>query len=255
METSYFTLFIIFFGFLYFIGKVFKWISIDQFLISIILTIFVFFIDFYFHLGYITKPQLNKIENAELLSIKRHKDNIIFDYIDEYGLKNTISLINFNDYDNFEIKKGNKAEVSFELYNFLSPIDYVDVEDSEIYITLPKNVKIPDLKNKKEQFNFDKNNDFNFKHVNTYNCYSDVELHNGTYVFSDKSNNVKFEYKLNPSIDIQRDSNSKDKVCLKINIYQNEKGFIYDKDHLNNEQILIIPADFDDSNLYIREEG
>jgi hypothetical protein len=255
MGIDFVVLGLVFVGFFVLISIIIQEIRPEIMILSVFLSFIFMIVDLTFSLGYINKPKIVEMNNTELISLSRHRDNLYIEYIDEYGLNNDILGIELDKFKNIYISKGKQAKISFKLYYFMSSIIPADIEGTSVYITLPENVKIPDLNNKKDQFSFYKYNDFGFKQVNNYNCYSNVELQNDTYVFSDTSNNIKFEYKSTPSIDIQRDSNLIDKVCLEINVYQNEKGYIYEKDHLNNRQILRIPDDFDDYNLYIREEG
>lgn len=245
---------LVFVGFFVFISIIIQEIRPEIMILSVFLSFIFMIIDLTFSLGYVNKPVVSEMNNTELVSFSRYRDKLYIEYIDEYGLNNTLFGVEVNKFKNIYISQGEKAKISFKLYYFISSIVPANTEDSSIYITLPKNVKMPNLNDKKDQFEFYKSNDFGFKQVNNYNCYSNVELQNDTYVFSDNSNNIKFEYKSTPNIDIQRDSNLIDKVCLEINVYQNEEGRIYEKDHLNNRQILKIPADFDDYNLYIRED-
>lgn len=254
MDIDFIVLGLAFFGFFVFISILVQEVRPEMMLLSALLTLVFMCVDLTFSLGYVNKPDVVEMKNTELVGFSRYRDELYIEYIDEYGLHSTLFGVKANKFKNIYINQGEKAEVSFKLYYYISSIIPADIEDSAIYITLPKNVKMPNLNDKRDQFDFHKYDDFGFKEVNNYNCYSNVELHNDTYVFSDKSNNVKFEYKSTPSIDIQRDSNLIDKVCLEINVYQNEKGRIYEEDHLNNKQILRIPTDFDDYNLYIREK-
>lgn len=255
MSIDFLILGFVFLGSYVFISILIQEFRPESILLGGFLTFVFILADITFSLCYIIKPEVFEIKNTELVKFNRARDLIYIDYIDEYGLTDSLSGIDLTEFKNIHINRGKKATISLKLYYLSYKFSPVNIEESSIYITLPEHIKIPNLNDKKDQFSFYKDIDFDFKNVNNYNCYSNVKLQNNTYIFSDKLNNVKFEYKSNPSINIQHDSSLKNKVCLEIDIYQNESGIIYERDNLNNRQILRIPSDFDDYNLYIRKEG
>jgi hypothetical protein len=216
--------------------------------------VFLMYCDFIVGSGYVVKHKEVDINNADLIEINRHRDTLNFSYIDEYGLESFIKGLDLKKIKNITFLRGEDAKLSI---NFFKDIQHrvVNYEEIKINVTLPPNVKIPNLRNKKEQFFYSIYKDFGYKRIQNKNCYTNVKLENDLYKFYNKYNYSVVSYDSNIDINIQKTPSLNDKFCIDFDFYyRKEDKSIYQSENHINRMTLKVPIDYDIYSLYTKKQ-
>jgi len=204
--------------------------------------------------GYILKNNKINIQNAKIVKINRFRDTLNFLYIDEYGLESHIYGLDLTKIKDIYFNRGKEARLTitmFEAFNHR----IVNHEKIKINITLPPNVKIPNLENKKEQFSYSLYEDFGYKRIQNKNCYTNVKLENDLYKFYNEFNYSVVSYDSNIDINIQKTPNLNGKVCIDFDFYYRKKDKkIYQSENHINKINLKVPINYDTYPLYTKKQ-
>lgn len=204
--------------------------------------------------GYVLKHNQIKIDNAELVEINRVRDTLNFLYIDEYGLESPIQGLDITKIKNVSFIRGEEAKLTITMYEAFNH-RIVNQEEIKIKVTLPSNVKIPNLRNKKEQFVYSTYKDFGYKRIQKKNCYTNVKLENDLYKFYNEFNYSVVSYDSNIDINIQKTSSLNDKICIDFDFYYREedKNIYQSENHINRIN-LKVPIGYDTYSLYTKKQ-
>lgn len=216
--------------------------------------VFLLYCDLIVGSGYVVKHKEVNINNADLIEINRYRDTLNFSYIDEYGLESFIKDLDLKKIKNITFLRGEDAKLSISFFKD-SRHRVVDYEEIKINVTLPPNVKIPNLRNKKDQFVYSIYKDFGYKRIQNKNCYTNVKLENDLYKFYNEFNYSVVSYDSNIDINIQKTPSLNDKICIDFDFYyRKEDKSIYQSDNHINRMTLKVPIDYDTYSLYTKKQ-